>query len=129
MTPTSHDQSKKDLAGLLSRVMLGGVLVAAAVLLLGGVIYLSQHGGDPVGDHVFTGEPAALRHPLAIAQGALAVHPTAVIQLGVLLLLLNPILRIVLSLFGYARLKDRTYVVVCLILLAVLSFSFLGGRF
>jgi uncharacterized membrane protein len=128
MKSTSQDQPKKDLAGLLSRVMLGGVLVAAGVLLLGGVIYLPQHGGNAVGDHIFRGEPGALRHPLAIARGALEVHPTAVIQLGVLLLLLNPILRIVLSLFGYARLKDRTYVVVCLILLAVLGFSLLGGR-
>lgn len=115
-----------DLAGLLSRAMLTGVLLAAGVLLLGGVVYLASHGNDPVGDHVFSGEPANLRHPVAIVRGALEEHPRAIIQLGVLLLLLNPILRIALALFGYLHLRDRKYVVVCLILLLVLGVSFFG---
>lgn len=129
MSSEAGPRKSLDLPALLSRVMLMGVLLAAGVLLLGGAIYLTQAGGTPVGDHVFKGEPSSLRHPLAIVDGAFAVHPRAVIQLGVLLLLLNPILRILLSLLGFLRLRDWTYVGVCLILLLVLAFSFLGGTF
>lgn len=127
MKEGTREDSSRNLEGLLSRVMLVGVLLAAAVLLLGGGIYLASHGRDAVGDHIFTGEPAELRHPMAIVEGAMQVHPRALIQLGVLLLLLNPILRIFLAGVGYVGLRNWTYVVVCLILLVVLGGSFLGG--
>jgi uncharacterized membrane protein len=112
------------LESLLAKVMLTGVLIAAGVMLAGGMIFLIHHGGDPVRDHIFTGEPKDLREPKAILKDALRGHNASLIQAGVLLLLLNPILRVILSSVGYALQKDRLYAVISLIVLGVLLFSF-----
>ncbi len=109
---------------LLSRVMLYGVLLAAAVMLLGGVIFLSHHATQRPGDHVFRGEPADLRHPVAILQAAIEGNDASFIQAGVLLLLLNPLIRVALALAGYAASGDRFYAGVSAIVFAVLIVSF-----
>lgn len=115
-----------DLQTVLPKVMLYGVLAAAALLLVGGVVYLYHHGGDPVRDHVFTGEPRDLRDPASIVVSAFEGHTLSIIQAGVLLLLLNPILRVALALFGYALQRNVLYVFVSLTVLTVLLYSFLA---
>ena len=47
------------------------------------------------------------------------------VQLGLLLLIATPIARVVLAAVGFAFERDRMYVVVSLIVLAVLLFSLL----
>lgn len=108
---------------LLSRLMLWGVLVAAAILLVGGVIHLWGEGSQPMGDHVFTGEPHDLRDPVDIVVTAVEWHHKSIIQLGVLILLLNPLLRVILAGAGFLREGNRTYVVVSALLTLVLLYS------
>lgn len=50
-----------------------------------------------------------------------------IIQLGILLLILTPLVRIIFALIGYIKEKDFTYVVVSAIVLAIMVFSFLMG--
>ena len=45
----------------LARVMLTGVLVAAAVMGAGLIWFVVTHDGMPTGDHVFRGEPKYLK--------------------------------------------------------------------
>lgn len=104
--------------------MYGGILLAAAVLFAGGVIYMAQNTGRAPGDHVFRGEPHWLRDPVAIARDALEANDRAFLQLGVLLLLANPVLRVVFLGIGFAAQRDRLYTVVSLLVLAVLAVSF-----
>lgn len=108
----------------LARLMLYGVLLAAAVLLAGGVAYLISHGGQPPGDHVFHGEPRSLRDPIAIFRDALSGSDSALIQVGVLLLLANPFLRVAFAAFGFAAGGDRLYAIISFIVLGVLTCSF-----
>jgi uncharacterized membrane protein len=103
--------------------MLWGVLIAAAIMLAGGVINLVVDSGQPVGDHVFHGEPRELTSPVAIAVSAAEFHERSIIQFGVLLLLLNPLLRVILSTIGFAQARDRTYVVVSAFLIGILLYS------
>lgn len=51
----------------------------------------------------------------------------AIIQLGILLLILTPLVRIIFALIGYLKEKDYTYVVISLIVLAIMTVSFLTG--
>lgn len=51
----------------------------------------------------------------------------AIIQLGILLLILTPLVRIIFALIGYIKEKDYTYVVVSLIVLGIMLVSFLMG--
>lgn len=50
-----------------------------------------------------------------------------IIQLGILLLILTPLLRIIFALIGYLKEKDYTYVVVSLIVLTIMAVSFITG--
>lgn len=51
----------------------------------------------------------------------------AIINLGILLLILTPLTRIIFALVGYIKEKDHTYVVVSIIVLAIMLISFLMG--
>lgn len=50
-----------------------------------------------------------------------------IIQLGILFLILTPLVRIIFALIGYLKEKDYTYVIISLIVLAIMSVSFLTG--
>ena len=50
-----------------------------------------------------------------------------IIQLGILLLILTPLVRIIFALVGYIKEKDHTYVIVSVIVLGIMLVSFLMG--
>ena len=52
---------------------------------------------------------------------------TGIIQLGILLLILTPLVRIIFAMIGYVKEKDYTYVIVSLIVLGIMLVSFLMG--
>lgn len=105
----------------------GGVLLAAAVVLLGGVWHLGHPGSVRPDYHTFRGEPAELREPGLIARGAFSGQPEAIIQLGLLLLILTPVARVALSVAAFAVERDWTYVAMTLVVLTVLLYSLLAG--
>lgn len=119
-----EDKNREKLERVLALLMLWGVLVAAAVMFLGGVVYLLHHFNDVPGDHVFQGEPQSLRNPLLILINATECHTRSIIQLGVVLLLLNPLFRVALAFFGYLREKDFAYIGISAFLVLILVYSF-----
>jgi uncharacterized membrane protein len=113
------DQRVDEIIGNLLRV---GVIVAAAVVLLGGVLYMTQQASIP--DYrAFRGEPAHLRSVSGIVKDAHGLDGRGLIQLGLLALLATPIARVGFSVLVFALQRDRTYVVVTLIVLGVLLYS------
>src|SRR5436309_9725351 len=103
----------------MGNLLRAGVMVAAAVVLLGGVVYLVRHGAEPEDHKVFHGEPADLRSPSGILTEALAGRGRALIQLGLLLLIATPVARVAFSVFAFFRQRDWTYVVLTLFVLAL----------
>ena len=103
-----------------------GVLSAALVALIGGVFYLARFGAMPVHYRDFTGEPPRLTSVAGVIGGVLALDPRAVIQLGLLLLIATPIARVAFSLVAFIRQRDRTYILITAIVLAVLLYSLTG---
>jgi uncharacterized membrane protein len=118
------DQRVDEIIGNILRV---GVIVAAVVVLSGGVRYLAQHGSTIPDYRVFHGEPAYLRGVSGIVTAVRALDGRGLIQLGLLLLLATPIARVVFSVLAFALQRDRTYVVVTSIVLAVLLYSLGAG--
>jgi uncharacterized membrane protein len=104
-----------------------GVMLAAAVVLLGGVLHLAHHGSVRPDYHTFRGEPAELREPGLIVREAFSGRPEAIIQLGLLLLILTPVARVAFSVAAFAVERDRMYVLMTLVVLAVLLYSLLAG--
>lgn len=119
------DAQVEQIVGNLLRV---GVLVAASVVLLGGVLYLIHSGGNLPSYHVFYGEPKDLRHLNEIVPEAVSLRRGDVIQLGLLLLIATPILRVAFSVFAFLKQRDYTYLFVTLIVLGVLLYSLLGTQ-
>ena len=123
--PQQQDARMDRIIGNLLRI---GVLLAAVVVSAGGILYLTLHGTEMPDYKVFRGEPADLRSISGIVKGAWSLHINGVIQFGILLLMATPVARVAVAVIGFAIQRDRTYVVVALIVLAVLIYSFFGGN-
>ena len=111
---------------LLGKLLRFGVLLAASIVALGGVIYLAKYGGSTPAYATFEGEPADLRSPAGIVRAAAALRGRGLIQLGLLVLIATPVARVAFSLFAFFRQRDRIYVVVTGFVLALLVLSLTG---
>jgi uncharacterized membrane protein len=114
------DQEMDEIIGGLLR---WGVILAASVVGIGGVWYLIRHGSAAPAYHVFLGEPSDLRSLRGVIRAIPELHPRTIIQLGVLLLIATPVARVAFSIVAFFLQRDRTYVVITTIVLAVLLFS------
>lgn len=109
----------------IGRLLRFGVLLAAAVILLGGILFLSKHATEPASFHTFRDLPHTLRSPLAILRSAFHGDPLSMMQLGVLLLIATPIARVALSVVAFAIQKDKLYAVISGIVLLLLLYGLL----
>ena len=112
---------------IIGSLLRDGVMLAAGVVLVGGIVYLIRHGGGQPNYLVFRGEPSDLHSVSGILKGILSLHSRSIIQFGLLLLIATPIARVVFSVFAFALERDWTYVAITLIVLAVLLYSLLSG--
>jgi uncharacterized membrane protein len=113
---------------IIANLLRAGVLLAAAVVVLGGIVFLARHGRALPHYKVFVGEPFELRTVSEIARHAASFRGRNIIQLGLLLLIATPVARVAFSVVAFALEHDRLYVGVTLIVLAVLLFSLAGGH-
>ncbi|MGA8779891.1 MAG: DUF1634 domain-containing protein [Terracidiphilus sp.] len=117
---TWNDQSIEIIIGTLLRT---GVILAAAVVLFGGIVYLARHGREAPHYVTFTGEPQTLKSPKDILHGVMQFKAQAIIQLGLLLLIATPVARVAFSAVAFAIEHDHRYVWITLIVLVILSYS------
>jgi uncharacterized membrane protein len=106
-------------------VLRAGVVLAAIVVLAGGALYLSRHGGEHPALGVFQSEPFDLRTIGGILTGVRQLHGRAVIQLGLLLLIATPIARVAGAALIFAGQRDWMYTVIASVVLALLLYSLL----
>jgi uncharacterized membrane protein len=108
---------------MMGRLLQSGVLLASTVVLVGGVLYLRKHDGKPVNYRTFTGEAADLRHPGQLLHLLAAGDAAAIVQLGILLLIATPVARVLFAAIAFAMERDRLYVCISVVVLAVLLFG------
>jgi uncharacterized membrane protein len=125
---SSSNWTDQQIEALLGHLLRGGVMLAAVVIMLGGILYLGRYGTSAPNYHVFRGEPADLRTVSGVIMNTLQFRSRGIIQLGLLLLIATPIARVVLSVIGFLKERDGGYVLVTLIVLFLLLYSLLGGR-
>jgi uncharacterized membrane protein len=126
MTATEHRDTRIEL--LLSVLLRAGVTVAAVVVLLGAVLYLASHGSDQADFHTFQPPPQELRAISGVLRQAGSLDGAAIIQVGMLLLIATPILRVASSAYAFARQGDRVYVIITLLVLGILSYGLVVSR-
>jgi uncharacterized membrane protein len=108
---------------IIANLLRTGVTISAAVVLIGGIGYLLQHGGDQPAYRVFHAAPATYRSIPGIATAAARLDWLAVIQFGLLLLIATPVARVGFALVAFGLEKDRVYVVITTLVLAILLYS------
>jgi len=119
-----QDQRMDQIMAVLLR---SGVLLAASLVFIGGVVYLSRHELPVINYRVFQGEPQELRTVGGILREAARFHGRGLIQLGLLLLIATPVARVLFSVFAFIYERDWTYVGITMIVLALLCYSLFGG--
>jgi len=116
------------LATTIGYTLRAGVLTAAAIVLTGGLLYLAQNAFAAPDYHTFRAESTYPRDLSGILQNALALNSDSIIQLGLLVLIATPVVRVIFSVIAFAIERDMLYVVATLIVLGILLYSlFTGG--
>jgi uncharacterized membrane protein len=126
ITKTSSEQQ---LENLLSNLLKYGVLIASAVVLFGGILYLIRHGAERAEYQFFSGTPSQFRSPRGVIEAVFSGSSRGIIQLGLLLLIAIPIVRVIVSLFAFIRRRDLIYIIVSLFVLAALTYSLIGAYY
>ena len=112
-----------DIQQLIGNTLRWGVILACLLATIGGVYYLIQHGLDPVPDYRhFEAANAAAQFNFTTLGGLWQgiLH-------GVIVLILTPIARVVLSFFDFIVEQDWLYVAITAIVLTVIISNSLGG--
>ena len=109
---------------VISYLLRAGVLMSALLVLAGGVIFLVRHGAEVPDYKTFRGEPEELRTVRGLLSIDTLAHGRALIQLGLVLLILTPIARVAFSLVAFILERDWIYVAVSAIVLGLLLYSF-----
>lgn len=124
--------TKTNLQRLIGTTLRTGVIVASVTGIIGGAIFLAAHGGQQVSFRTFEGAASPYTSPWQMLHQALtwndADHTNlglAIAQLGILLLMLTPIIRIVFSIVAFAMERDRIYVAITSTVLMILVGSLL----
>src|SRR5258706_13390635 len=88
---TERDNAEKRMDEIMGRLLRTGVILAAAFVFAGGVVYVVRHP-EPVTDYrVFQGEPEELRTVPGIIHEAMALHGRGLIKFGLLILIVTRI--------------------------------------
>jgi uncharacterized membrane protein len=114
------DERLESLIGVLLRL---GVLTAAAIVAISGVLFVAEHHTDSPSYATFQPEADGLRTIGGILHGSMQMQPAAIIQFGLLILIATPILRVALAAVGFYLEGDRLYLGVSLIVLTILLLS------
>jgi|SRR5580692_4046633 uncharacterized membrane protein len=114
------DQRLETMIGQLLRA---GVLLSAAIVTVGGILYLVQFHAAPVDFRHFVAGGSDIRTVAGILRSAAHFESLGLMQFGLVLLILTPVARVALAAVGFVLERDRLYTVVSLIVLVILAIS------
>ena len=113
---------------LLSHVLRAGTVVSITIVFIGGIFFIYRHGQSISDYRAFKGIPSFIQTASGIFHGIWALRGQAMIQLGIVLLIATPILRVVFSAIGFALEKDYMYIGISLLVLGIIFFSMMSGH-
>lgn len=117
-----------DIQSLIGQVLRAGTVISISVVFFGGIIYLYRHGQTIADYHKFIGIPDFVQHVDTIFSGAFNLRGQAIIQLGIILLIGTPVLRVIFSAIGFVLEKDYLYTFISVLVLLIIFASMLSGH-
>ena len=100
-----------------------GVLLAAAIVLIGGAMYMVKNHSSRPDYSQFHGETVQLMTMHGIVHGVGTGDPLSIIMLGLLVLIATPVARVGMCVVGFLLEGDRLYVAVSSVVLLILLYS------
>jgi len=123
--PKKPIQAKEHTSTIIGWILRVGVILSTTIILVGVLLQLLQPGGLTAQ----TMDLGALPHTLEqVWSGLIMLRPQAVIASGLLLLIAIPVVTVITSAVAFAVERDRRFVVITLIVLAILMLSLLIGQ-
>jgi uncharacterized membrane protein len=121
----SAEKLEKGTELIIGNLLRIGVIVSGLVMLVGATIFLIRHGNEFPKVHTFKFDAFNITdaRPNVVIKELLDVKSIAIMQLGVLILIATPVLRVIVSVVAFLYERDYMYVVFTLIVLGVLVFS------
>ncbi|MES2809426.1 MAG: DUF1634 domain-containing protein [Bacteroidota bacterium] len=116
-----------DIHSIIGWVLRTGVLLSIAIVLFGGTIYIYRNGQKIADYSAFKGIPGFVQ-PGSIINGILTLRGRAIIQAGIILLIMTPIMRVIFSAIGFILEKDYLYTFITFMVLMVISISLISGH-
>ncbi len=113
---------------IIGQVLRGGVLLSSAVTFIGLVLYLAHHSTSMPDYRTFHSINGKLRHIRELFPDAFHGNPLAIIQVGILLLIATPVARVAFLVGAFALERDKLYVAVSGLVLAVLLYSIIFAK-
>ena len=116
----------------VSHLLRAGVIISLLVILAGSIMMFCHHWHYLSSSHdmkELTGAAWTFPHDLrAVASSTLDGSGRGLVVAGLLVLICTPVLRVALTLVIFLLEKDRAYVILSAIVLALLTTSFLLGK-
>lgn len=117
-----------DMPLLIGRVLRAGVVISMSIVFIGGAFYMYRHGHSVADYRKFKGVPGFVQYNARLFREAFNLKGQAIIQLGIILLIATPVLRVVFSAIGFALEKDYLYLGISILVLLIIIISALGGH-
>ncbi|HZE08848.1 MAG TPA: DUF1634 domain-containing protein [Gemmatimonadaceae bacterium] len=108
---------------VIGQLLRTGVLLAALVVLVGGAMVVAHYGKNAPNFRQFRGEDPLLKSVGSIARGVLSGDSRAIVQLGLVLLIATPVARVALTLGAFIIQRDKLYIAVTALVLALLLYG------
>ena len=113
---------------LIGRVLRTGVVISISIVFFGGIVYLYRHGHSVADYREFKGVPDFVKYNARLFREAFNLKGQAIIQLGIILLIATPVLRIIFSAIGFAFEKDYLYLGISILVLFIIAISAIDGH-
>ncbi len=118
----------KQIELLIGQVLRAGMLISCFVTLAGLILYLLHHPFATPNYRIFHPINKNLLHPGDLLPEAFRGDSEAIIQFGILLLIATPVARVAFLVGAFALERDRIYVAVSSVVLAILLYSIIFSR-
>jgi uncharacterized membrane protein len=115
----------KRLESIIGKLLRTGVLLSAAVVGIGGALYLVHYHAARISFRSFVVGGPELRTVSGMIHSAMQLNSEGLMQAGLVLLILTPVARVALAVVGFFLERDRLYTAVSLLVLAILAYSLL----
>jgi uncharacterized membrane protein len=118
----------KDMQAIIGWILRGGVFVSMILVFIGGVFFVYRHGYSVPDYKTFKGIPIFIHSFSGILNGVITFKGQAIIQLGIILLIATPVIRVAFSAIGFLLEKDYLYTFITLIVLLIIIASMISGH-